>query len=431
MERRLQAVYCGLAVSVVRMRAFFLRFSALAIRFLCPLAALALSNAETMGRYYLFISYFTFVVGLSALELAVPFSRKFLRCKGNRQSQLIFSDFLNNQVVVSTALAVPAGILVSSWAGVPAVLIPLFCLSLATEACVNEVGRFFWNIGEWQVPSLRDFLRAVIFSVAIVGSIYFENEVLTAMTFLIIAAGNLFILYWEWMSWGTGCLPSRFDATRLISRAWNRGNRSLKTALPQFVQMQLLGLQPLLERVLVEKSLGLAVVGAYAFCLTVMQAGAGLLLLPWIAKTRKVLLGVYKVADVIVAYRQMLMLLINILLVSGVCALVTYFAVPLMQLVLVKSVPATLFLMIIAFISMVSATFCSAIAPFFTMRNAAWASNGLTLFGLLPLLGAQWLYPKVALDNLSLMVIGVVATLQMAGRLIYISRDMNRLTLGK
>jgi hypothetical protein len=80
---------------------------------------------------------------------------------------------------------------------------------------------------------------------------------------------------------------------------------------------------------------------------------------------------------------------------------------------------------------MVSATFCSAIAPFFTMRNAAWASNGLTLFGLLPLLGAQWLYPKVELDNLSLMVIGVVATLQLVGRLLYISHDMNRLTLGK
>lgn len=431
MERKLKAVHCRHAVSVGHMQAFLFRFSALAIRFLCPLAALALSNAETMGKYYLFISYFTFVVGVSALELAVPFSRKFLRCKSDKKRRLVFNGFLGNQVVVTTVLAFPTGVLVSSWAGVPAVLIPLFCLSLATEGFVNEVGRFFWNIGEWRMPSLRDFIRAVIFTVAIVGSVYFENEVLTAMTFLTIAAGNLCILCWEWKSWGTGRLPNRFHASRLARSAWNRGSRSMKVALPQFIHMQLLGLQPLLERILLEKSLGLAVVGAYAFCISVMQAGAGLLLVPWVAKARRVLLGAHTISDRIVASRQMLVLLINIFLVSGACALATYFAIPLIELVLDKSVPVNIFVVIIAFISSVSAIFCSAISPLFTAKNAAWASNGLTLFALLPLLGAQWMYPNVALDKLSLMTIGVVAVLQLAGRLIYIFRDMNRLTQEK
>jgi hypothetical protein len=128
------------------MSAFLFRLSALAVRFLCPLVALALSSPETMGKYYLFISYFTFVVGVSALELAVPFSRKYLRCRGDKQRRLVFAGFMTNQMVVTTALAIPAGMLVASWAGVPAILIPMFCLSLATEACVNEVGRFFWNI---------------------------------------------------------------------------------------------------------------------------------------------------------------------------------------------------------------------------------------------------------------------------------------------
>ena len=155
-----------------------------------------------MGAYYLFISYFTFVVGVSSLELAVPFSRKFLRCKSGRKQRLLFSGFLTNLIAVTAALAIPTGVLVAGWAGVPMALIPLFCLSLATEACVNEVGRFFWNIGEWKMPSLRDLIRAVIFTTAIVVSVYIENEVLTSMTFLILSAGNLAIMGYEWRSWG-------------------------------------------------------------------------------------------------------------------------------------------------------------------------------------------------------------------------------------
>lgn len=431
MEPRLRAVHCRHAVSVGQMLPFLFRFSALAIRFLCPLAALALSNAETMGKYYLFISYFTFVVGVSALELAVPFSRKFLRCKSDKKRRLVFNGFLGNQIVVTTVLAFPTGVLVSSWAGVPVVLIPLFCLSLATEGCVNEVGRFFWNIGEWRMPSLRDFIRSVIFTVAIVGSVYLENEVLTAMTFLTIAAGNLCILCWEWKSWGAGRLPNIFHANRLARSAWNRGSRSMKVALPQFIHMQLLGLQPLLERILVEKSLGLAVVGAYAFCISVMQAGAGLLLVPWVAKARRVLLSAQTISDRIIANRQMLILLIKIYLVSAACALATYFAMPLIELVLGKSVPVTLFVLIITFISSGSAIFCSAIAPLFIAKKTAWISNGLTLFAILPLVVVQWMYPNVALENLSLMTIGVVAVLQLAGRLIYVLRDVNGLTQGK
>ena len=184
------------------MQHFVLRFLALAIRFLCPLVALALSDAETMGAYYLFISYFTFVVGITSLELAVPFSRKYLRCKSDKQRRLLFSGFMVNQAIVSTLLSIPAGALAVSWAGVPAPLILLFCLALATEACVNEVGRFFWNIGEWKMPSLRDLIRAIIFATGILLSVYIENEILTPLTFFVLSAGNLAINLNEWRSRG-------------------------------------------------------------------------------------------------------------------------------------------------------------------------------------------------------------------------------------
>ena len=366
------------------MQAFIFRFSALATRFLCPLAALALSNAETMGKYYLFISYFTFVVGVSALELAVPFSRKFLRCKSDKKRRLIFSGFLGNQVVVTTVLAIPTGVLVSSWAGVPAVLIPLFCLSLATEGCVNEVGRFFWNIGKWRMPSMRDFIRAVIFTVAIVGSVYFENEVLTAMTFLTIATGNLCILCWEWRSWGNRRLSGGVHAYKLLRGAWIRGRRYLIGSLPQFTHMQILGLQPLLERSLLEESLSLAAVGTYSFLNSFMQSAAGLFLVPLVANFRQQVLSVRATNNCIGFGRQSLILLLKILTISGLFATMIYLIFPLLNSTLDKDLYVSASLAFVAYISSVSAIFCSAISPLFTVGRYAWKVNVLCFVAFLP-----------------------------------------------
>jgi hypothetical protein len=402
------------------MRALFFRFSALALRFGCPLAALVLSNAETMGKFYLFISFFTFVVGVSALELAVPFSRKFLRCKSDKQRRLIFSGFLSNQVLVTTVLAFPAGVFVSSWAGVPAVLIPLFCLSLATEACVNEVGRLFWNIGEWRIPSLRDFIRAVIFTVAIVGSVYFENEVLTAMTFLIIATGNLCILCWEWKSWGIVRLPSRYHSTRMIRSAWNRGSRSLKGALPQYVHMQLLGLQPLLERILVESTLGLAAVGSFSFLTSVMQSAAGLLLVPLVARYRQHILRIRLNEDIIATRIQTLGLLFNIFVICSIFACAVYYAFPLLNSTLGKDLKFSFALVFAAYISSISAIFCSAVAPMFTVKGLALRVNVLTTLAMTCFALAQYINGD---EKMLLLLICIIATLQITGRLLYILKQ--------
>jgi hypothetical protein len=402
------------------MQAFFFRLLALAIRFLCPLAALALSNLETMGAYYLFISYFTFVIGISTLELAIPFSRKFLRCKSEKQRQLVFIGFLSNQVVVTTILAIPAGVIVAGLAGVSTVLIPLLCLSLATEACVNEVGRFFWNIGEWKMPSLRDFIRAIVFATAIIFSVYIEREVLSALTFLILSVGNLLIMGREWQSWGGGYAPKNLNLIKLLKSSWLRVRRSLGGSIHQFLQMQLLGLQPLLERALFEKTVGLATLAAFSFITSVMQSAASLQLVPMIAKARQLILRARLVSEKIEANQQAILLGLNIAAISGVCALTVYMIMPFLEKLLEKEFSASPSLFLVAYISSVSAIFCSAVAPIFTVKSIALPTNLLTALAMTCLLVTQYFADDESAPKFLLIIICAVSLLQIIGRVLFI-----------
>lgn len=402
------------------MQAFLFRLSALAIRLLCPLAVLAVSDAKTMGSYYLFISYFTFVVGISALELAVPFSRKFLRCKSDRQRRLLFTGFLTNQVVVTTSLAIPAGLLVSVWAGVPIALIPLFCLCLATEACVNEVGRFFCNIGQWLMPSLRDLVRAMVFTIAIVASVYLEKEVLTPVTFLTISAGNLAIMVWEWRSWGQAKSEKKLDVLHHLNSTWSRVRRSLAGSLPQFVHMQLLGLQPLLERTLIEKSMGLAAVASFAFLTSVMQSVAGLLLAPMVASVRRDILGARTPSDYLPARSQIFLLLLWISGITALVAIGVYFALPLIKLILEKEISISPLFAFVTCLVSVSAIYSSAISPLLTVGNLAWWTNTLCVIAISPLVVFQWMPYGGEVASLGVQLLAVVAVVQIAGRIIFV-----------
>jgi len=407
---------------------FLFRLSALAIRFLCPLAALALSDAETMGAYYLFISYFTFVVGVSSLELAVLFSRKYLRCKSDKPRRILFSGFLTNLIAVTTALAIPTGVLVAGWAGVPTDLIPLFCLSLATEACVNEVGRFFWNIGEWKMPSLRDLVRAVIFTTAIVVSVYIENEVLTSMTFLILSAGNVAIMGYEWRSWGGARTARDIQVLHLLKSTWLRVRQSLAKSMPQFLQMQLLGLQPLLERTLIEKTVGLATLAAFSFLTSVMQSAASLQLVPLVAKARQLILGARSVSERIEANRQAIFLGLKIAAISGGWGLAVSAIMPLLEKILEKNLTLSPSLLFVAYASSVSAIFCSAVAPMFTVKGVALWSNVLTALGMGCLLLGQYFSQDESASELLMFFICGVAALQIIGRVLFILRVANNLS---
>ncbi len=290
---------------------------------------------------------------------------------------------------------------------------------------MNEVGRFFWNIGEWQMPSVRDFIRATISTGAIVGSVYFENEVLTTFTFLTIAVGNICILSWEWKSWGRRRLAGGLHFARLVKSAWLRVQRSLSGSLHQFAHMQLLGLQPLLERTLVEKSLGLTAVAAFSFLTSITQTSAGLLLVPKVARTRQELLRARSLSEQLSANRSALRLLLNISAISGSLAVIVYAAQSIFELLLGKNIPLTLFMVLIAFLSSVSAIFCSAISPLLTARGYAWQANFLTVLALIPLFVAQWVY----VNNLGIIIIGLVALLLVTGRVIFIYKISKHLAL--
>ncbi len=402
------------------MQGFIFRFSALGIRFLCPIVALTLSNVETMGKYYIFISYFTFAVGVSSLELAVPFSRKFILSKSARQKKILFSGFLANQIVVSTALSIPIAFFASSWFDLPLLLASSFCLLLTTEACVNESSRFFWNIGESRLPSLQDLIRASIFTTAIVSSIYFQSEVLSAQTCIIISLGNLIILRWEWKFWGLTRRVRVISPYHLIKGVWLRVKRSLKGSMPQFIHIQLLSLQPLLERVLLEKTLGLAFVAAFSFFISLVQTAAGLLLVPRIASLKKRLISIRLTADNVETKNLCLIMLYQITLLTGTLAAVGYAGIPLLQIVTGKSIEVTPLLMLTVCVTSVSAIFCSAIAPLMAGYGFAMRANSFALILLAFLYGAQLAFLEVKLMAIPLLAIQLVAFAQIIFRVFYL-----------
>ncbi len=381
-----------------------------------------------MGAYYLFISYFTFVVGVSSLELAVPFSRKYLRCKSDKQRRILYSGFLTNLITVTAALSIPTGVLVAAWAGVSIDLIPLFCVCLATEACVNEIGRFFWNIGEWKMPSLRDLVRAVIFSTAFVVSVYIENAVLTSITFLILSAGNVAIMVFEWRCWGGARAARDMHVLKLLKSTCLRVRQSLAKSMPQFLQMQLLGLQPLLERTLIEKTVGLATLAAFSFFTSVVQSAASLQLVPLVAKARQRILGASSVSESIEANRKAIFLGLKIGAISGAWALTVYAIMPLLDKILEKNLELSPSLLLLAYASSVSAIFCSAVAPLFTVKGVALWSNVLTALAMGCLLLGQYFRVEGSILELLLIICGVAA-FQIFYRVLYIIQDLNKIKL--
>lgn len=426
--RRFRTACIRFATALSRMQHFVLRFLALTIRFVCPLAALTLSDAETMGAYYLFISYFSFVVGISSLELAVPYSKKYLRCKSDLQRKILFSGFLVNLTIVSTALAIPTGVISVGWAAVPSALIPMFCLAIATEACVNEVGRFFWNIGEWKMPSLRDLIRSVIFTTAILVSVYIENKIITITMFLILTSGNLLIIIYEWKYWGRAHLSQNLRSINILHSSWLRVCRSMRGSMHQFLQMQILGLQPLLERSLIEKTLGLSTLASLSFLTSAMQSAASLQIVPLVANVRQHILSASSISQRIEANRQVILFTLKITAICAGWGVAVYLSIPFINNLLGKNLTVSPSFLFIAYSSSLSAIFCSAVAPIFTLKFIAPRTNLLTVLMMSFLLSAQYFVGK-GNDLGLLLIISGIAILQIVCRIIFIIRDSNNIKL--
>jgi O-antigen/teichoic acid export membrane protein len=404
-------------------QAFFFRLLALSIRFICPLAALVFSNVEMMGKYYLFVSYFALVSGVSSLELAVPFSRKYLRAKSSANKRIIFGNFLISQALVSLAVALPVCILFYGLAEIPITLLLWFYLAAVSEACAIEGSRFFWNTGKSHILSKRDLIRAIYFMAAIVVSLYFKKEVITAVTFLIIITGNVYIIAREWEQMASMRTRARVDIYRTARRTLLIIRWSLPGSIPQFLHMQILNLQTFLERVLIEKTLGLASVGVYSLLTSIIQSVASLILVPMIAKVRQQLLSAETISKQIYANSEAIKMLLMVLSISAISTLIGYASIPVLNFIIGKTLSAQSFLVLTAYLSSVSAIFYSAIAPMFSRRGYTWLANVLSMSAA-GILGVTYLlYQAIGLELIGLTAIGLVAVLQLLGRIIFISHN--------
>jgi hypothetical protein len=192
--------------------------------------------------------------------------------------------------------------------------------------------------------------------------------------------------------------------------------------------MQLLGLQPLLERTLLDKSMGLATVAAFSFLTSVMQSAAGLLLVPMVAQMRKKLLGSRTVLERMEVNRGALTLLGKISIISGTLSLALYWTMPQIVKLIEKNISADFSLTLAALLSSISAIFCGAISPLLTTRDRAWTFNAVTLLSIFPLGVAQFLELNTTTTLLAISVICGVAILHLVIRVALIHRQIKYLT---
>ena len=399
------------------MRAFNFRLYALVLRFLCPLAVLFLTNPEMMGQYYIFISYFTFAVTISGLELAVPFASKFLRGKTERQRDIILNAFIKNQIALTLFISLPASVIIANMIEIPSTLVPFLFVALASESTVNELNRFYWNIGLVLKPSVRDLMRSFVFAVSVVGSVLLYENILTIFTFLFIIIGNFAILMIEFKT-----ILSRFNNLNgnllyKIQKLCLRVRQTVSSSIPYFFHMQILGIQPLLERTLIEKSFGFTQVAAFAFTISIVQTSAGLLLLPYISAVKSKIIGVREMNEWKLVKKLSLKLLLKIILVSGTLSGIVFLIIPILNTITNKELPLSAMLVFSAFATTVASVFCSSVSPVITKRGRGIKENIYSFLILLPLFFVNILPTEVELLNTSLHIIATIAILLMAHRI--------------
>lgn len=409
------------------MKSFAYRLVSMGARFCCPLIILAISTPATMGEYYLFTTYFTFIVFLIALELGVPFSRKYLRSSGPGKRR-VFASFVITQLALSFTLAAPAtAVYFIGASGMPLVVV-LFFFAVVTESCVNEVGRFFWNIGQTKVASRRDLFRSLIFVFAVLAAVVVNDEIVSGVSLGLIICSNALILVYEMRVWGDRGLVATtllYVNRRRARLMYWRVLRSVDDSLPQVVHIQILSLVPLLERSLIGSKIGLEAVAAYSFQYSVIQTGASLFLLPVVAQVRRTILSAKSSTDISSAQKESLGLLLNILAVATVLALIAHFAVPYITEILKKGIASSAIVLAAALLSSSVATFSSAISPLYGHKGRLVRANVITVLCITPL-AMSFLYRLDGVCGNALqvmMVIALAATAQMVVRVFYLLRQ--------
>ncbi|MGZ3769090.1 MAG: hypothetical protein ACXVCP_07100 [Bdellovibrio sp.] len=304
----------------------------------------------------------------------------------------------------------------------------LLDLALITGASVNEVGRFFWNIGKGEVASKRDLILSFVFVLSMISAVVFDQSVVSVVSLGILILFNLLVIFIELKKWGIGLnkliLSLKVNSLQ-IRKLVKRLASSVKLSAPQVVHIQLLSLYPFLERLFLEKNLGLSLVGSYSFQYTLIQAGLGLLLMPEIARVRSKILESKKDLDFRDAHVFSLRLLSYIFGVGLVGVIASYFVVPILSALLKKNVTCTVAILISGLFSSVMSTYTSAVSPLFASKERILISNVLTLLCMGPFFVLIWV-AKAALSIEQVMgIITIMAILQLGMRMTFHWQKLN------
>ena len=154
----------------------------------------------------------------------------------------------------------------------------------------------------------------------------------------------------------------------------------------------------------------------------------GLEVVPLVAKARLLKLRARSVSDRIEANRQAFSLGLKIAVISGGWGGAVYMSMPLLNNLLEKNLITSPPLVFVAYFSSVSAIFCSAVAPMFTLKGPALPTNILTALAMGCLLLAQYFRAEGSLLELLFIICGV-AVFQIIYRVLFIIRDLDNLKL--
>ena len=393
------------------MSSLFFRALSLAIRFGCPLLILYLTDSSVLGSYYLFTTFFTVAIFFIALELAIPFSRLYLRAKSDQLRKKVFTSLVLSQGALAALLGLPIVAFHAVTTSMSIYLSVLFYFALVTGAYVNEVGRFFWNIGLGSTASKRNFLEAIIFAVAIIVSISVTRQVVAPVMLWLMIILNLLLVNYELKKYGAGSLLNNlfFSNEKIkVKSILKRVFYSVKESAPQVIHVQILSIIPYIERILMEKTVGLAIVGSYSFQFSLVQSGASLILVPAISEVRK---NVFKATTALQVYenhKKALMLLVQISAVSLGCGIASYFFLPIIAKLMHKEVVFNIYILLGAFFSVVVAVFSNAVSPFFASKSRLLKANILTLLCMLPFivtLGYVHIAKSLSLNGVMLIIV--------------------------
>lgn len=265
------------------------RAGTVGIRFFLPVFILALADQEELGRYYLYTSAIALIIFSITFELNLFFAKAYVN---NPSKESIFQHFegiLKASLILYATFGTPAliGFLWWSEARDHTLYVTAF-FYVGSEVVVNEYGRYLTNISQVKSVVFRDLYRAVSIVVAGILSLVLCNRIISWEYFFAFGLLNTALLMFEY-----------FDAKRGVSELIPRVGmhqhfRHTISAIGQtkgaVAQSGIVYLYPLIERIILERTVGLTVLGGYAFLSSVVQAAVSVMFLPAIARFRTLVL---------------------------------------------------------------------------------------------------------------------------------------------